>query len=356
MVFRSVGVLVYQMVLDQLPPPLTEECIEVAPVPDFEHADCLIQKLLRQQPKERITALEALCEPFVCAMARGAVGIPNSQSQARLTVLRQEISRLHDSAGWQRQDRWQSVEVDRVAVSGTDGGSHVSVEGVLRVFAALTPSDLTKRLDVTFVGQPGEVGQDYGGLTANMYREFWGGVLSNQCALGLFEGSNSMLPAAGSSCEHHKTIGKLIMKCLYDQQPLPRALAPSLFKSLLEVLPGVEDLHWFDREQAQMLRRMVVSPGGSEGWDFTFDDAGGDPDVKLTEANKSEFWFRKVQHELCGKRRVHYFGPCHLMFGGIAAGQRNWQLCERVLLRHRKRLVWITTWRCCLMRCSNTSE
>lgn len=87
-----------------------------------------------------------------------------------------------------------------------------------------------------------------------------------------------------------------------DVRPLPRALAPSLYKELLGIVPNADDWHWYDKREAQMMRRMVAVPGEASKWEgVTFEMVGGE-DTPLSESNKSEFFAAKVQHELRGKR------------------------------------------------------
>ena len=50
-----------------------------------------------------------------------------------------------------------------------------------------------------------------------------------------------------------------------------------------------------------MTRRMVACPGAASEWGLSFEAVGGS-DTPLTESNKAEFFTRKVQYELRGKR------------------------------------------------------
>ena len=214
---RSIGVLLHELVLKRLPAPLDGEGIEVAPVPEFEHADALLQKLLRRQPSERVSAMDALLEPFLCETMAGSA---QGSSKARLAVLRHEIKGLHQSQGWEKQNKWHQVNVTRIPQGGVPNRDnerqYVCVRSVLDMFAALTPQQLKKRLCVSFTGQEGEVGNDYGGLTTNMYREFWDIILDPESPVKLFEGRGEFkLPAPDSSCDDHKVVGKLMMKALY---------------------------------------------------------------------------------------------------------------------------------------------
>ncbi len=269
--------IVHELVLGAVPV-LDGECVEVAPVREFEHADALLHKLLRREPTERLSATEALLEPFLCQ----SCGVrAQGSAQARLAVVREQITAMHATEGWGSVQKWHKVSVQRIAGGGLASRDsarwYVSVQSVLDVIEALSGQQLKKRLAVQFVGQEGEVGMDYGGLTSNMYREFWGIVLDPECPLKLFEGSGAfMLPAAGSCCKAHKTIGKLMMKCLYDLQPLPAGLAPSLYKELLGITPNADDWHWFDQQEARMMRRMVASPGAATDWEgVSFAAVGG---------------------------------------------------------------------------------
>ena len=282
---------------------LDGECVEVAPVPGFEHADALLHKLLRREPAERLSATEALLEPFLCH----GCGVAHGSAQARLAVVRDHIVAMHATEGWGAVREWHKVRVERVAGGGLPSRDsarwYVSAQSVLDVFEAVSGDGLRKRLAVELVGQEGEVGADYGGLTSNMYREFWSAVLDPECPLKLFEGPGGLkLPAEGSCCRAHKTIGKLMLKCLYDLQPLPAGLAPSLYKELLGIPPNADDWHWFDQREARMMRRMVASPGAATDWEgVTFESVGGD-DTALTEGNKRSFFARKLERELRGKR------------------------------------------------------
>ena len=211
--------MVHELVLKRLPAALDGECIEVTPVPQFDSADELLQKLLRRCPSQRLSAAAALLEPFLCQTSTSAPGAQGN-SQMRLAVVRQEIRSLHNSNSWSNQAGWHRVVVERIPGGGLPSRDpsrqYVSVRSVLDTIKALTAHQLKKRLSVEFNGQEGEIGLDYGGLTSNMYREFWGIVLDPQSPTKSSEGSRpSKLPAEGSSCEDLKTVGKLMMKCLY---------------------------------------------------------------------------------------------------------------------------------------------
>ena len=86
--------LLHELVLKRLPAPLDGEGIEVAPVLEFEHAGVLLQKLLRRQPSEQLSAMDALLEPFLCETMAGST---QGSSKARLAVLRHEIKGLHQA-------------------------------------------------------------------------------------------------------------------------------------------------------------------------------------------------------------------------------------------------------------------
>ena len=67
-------------------------------------------------------------------------------------------------------------------------------------------------------------------------------------------------------------------------------------------MPNADDWHWYDKQKAQMSRRMLAVPGGAIEWEgVTFEDVGGE-DTPLSESNKSEFFASQVQYELRGKR------------------------------------------------------
>ena len=167
--------MLHELVLKRLPPPLDGECIEVNPVSGFDQVDQLLQKLLRRCPAERLPAAAALLEPFLCQSSRGGL---QGGAQARLAVLRQEMRQLHGTNGWNTQTRWHRITVERIEKGGIpsrDAGRwYVSVRSVLDAFNRLSPRNLKRRLNVEFARQQGQVGMDYGGLTSNMYREFWG--------------------------------------------------------------------------------------------------------------------------------------------------------------------------------------
>jgi len=224
-------------------------------------------------------------------------------------VLRQEIAQLHNAQGWSTPDLWHQVRVRRIPQGGVPSRDsdrqYVCVRSVLDAFGLITPAQLKKRLSVEFSGQEGEVGMDYGALTSNMYREFWSIALDPKSPVQLFEGPGELkLPHPDSSCADLKVVGKLMMKSLYDMRPLPRGLAPSLYKGLLGVVPNADDWHWYDKQQATMMRRMVALPGATRDWDgVTFEMVGG-ADTALTEENKLEFYTRRVQYELIVKREA----------------------------------------------------
>ena len=143
----------------------------------------------------------------------------------------------------------------------------VDVDAVDAVRGVPRTSALLKRARVSFVG---EAGVDAGGLTAEMYQCFFEALVAQSGARGggtrcpLFECADgdgvvapAFLPArfaAGASdapagalapddaVRLLEGVGRVLVKSVYDRQPVPAPFAPSLFKFLLGVRPNLHDL------------------------------------------------------------------------------------------------------------------
>ncbi|EFC46436.1 predicted protein [Naegleria gruberi] len=178
----------------------------------------------------------------------------------------------------------------------------------LQAFSSMEINDLLLRLQVQFVG---EIGMDLGGITSNMYTEFFRQSIQNDH--NIFEcGSSSKtggyLPKADAPVEVCESIGKILIKTIYDQRVIPEVLSPFIFKFLSHKYSSSDpdynslqvtfrDLEQFDESMARSLRMLLTHEGVHE-WEISFDGLGQDSNRMVNDQNKHDYVKMKMRNVL----------------------------------------------------------
>lgn len=175
------------------------------------------------------------------------------------------------------------------------------IQDVINAFVDLQETDLRKKFEITFFG---EEGLDIGGLTTNMYTEFFKQIVDTK--YGVFESSENneklfYLPKSNyREMNVLKTIGKIMIKCIYDQRVIPEIFPPCLFKYFLETKVEFRDLEIYDKQMAHSLNQIMLTSVNDYGFNFDeFDEISRD----VTDENKKEYKEKKMQFYLVTKRR-----------------------------------------------------
>ncbi|KAG2378289.1 hypothetical protein C9374_008432 [Naegleria lovaniensis] len=185
------------------------------------------------------------------------------------------------------------------------------VTHTIEAFTSLSAEDLLQRLQIQFYG---EIGHDLGGLTSNMYTEFFKQCISPE--FNLFEcGGNckTFLPKPNADPKLFEAIGKILIKAIYDQRVIPEVLSPFVFKFLSykptlnddpnysKLLITFRDLELYDESIANSLR-LLLSHGGVEEWCLDFSEIPGCEEKLVTDENKKEFALLKMRHVMLTQR------------------------------------------------------
>ena len=265
----------------------------------------LLPALLARDPSARLRASEALGHPYFAVSLAPTLWA----EQGLLVALQRKHEALAECIASMRRGvngRTWSLRVTRSLI----------ISSVVEAFLAVVPernNALLRRLRVTFEG---EAGVDAGGLTSEMYQSFFDALVSSDCAL--FEcasGDGVVAPAflptqiRSESTELSLTevtramegIGRVIVKSLYDGQPIPPPFAPSLYKWLLGIPPNLHDLEAFDPMLGKGCRSLMemVRAGDDDGIEammLDFGDVGGDEDEEVTLESCARYVQSKVQY------------------------------------------------------------
>jgi len=178
------------------------------------------------------------------------------------------------------------------------------VEDVLAAFRPIYNDARRKRnllfsnTMVTFIDQWGtpEVGDDLGGLTAEMYTQFWNEVIKPE--LGLFEraaeGTGGYLPCASAPLEQLEVVGLVLVKCVLDDHPCGHGLVDFVFEYLVhggaaitlqEPSCALGALCQYDGELARVWSTLLESPASVDGLQLSlesFDPAEEDGEALVT--------------------------------------------------------------------------
>ena len=229
----------------------------------------------------------------------------------------------------------QYIEMRRVAVCGRAAKpwrlrvrrGAALLDDVLEAFAACgSAKKLFSPTAVTFTSELGQTedGDDRGGLTAEMFTLVWAHAL--RPAAGLFEsfvapsGDALLVPAPLADVAALESVGKLLLKCVLDDQPIAGGLSRVVLDflvfgheapSLTEVAPALDALADCDGDLADAWRVLVDDPSGLSELGITFDafDGGAAParaDERVTPANVGEAVLHGCRARLLGARRTAF--------------------------------------------------
>nr|CAG4719662.1 unnamed protein product [Naegleria fowleri] len=187
------------------------------------------------------------------------------------------------------------------------------VNHTIEAFSSLNSEDLLQRLQIQFYG---EIGHDLGGLTSNMYTEFFKQCISPE--YDLFECGNSktktFLPKSSADPKIFEAIGKILIKAIYDQRVIPEVFSPFLFKFLsykpntmnddlnfTKLVITFRDLELFDETMANSLRLLLAHSGVDE-WCLDFSEIPGCEEKLVTDENKKDYALLKIRHVMLTQR------------------------------------------------------
>eukprot|EP00052_Salpingoeca_macrocollata_P020217 m.169521 g.169521 ORF g.169521 m.169521 type:complete len:1013 (-) comp21196_c0_seq2:23-3061(-) len=268
---------------------------------DLRLRDLLEEHLLRANPQERSTALQAQMHPyfttsefFVCKESGMIV-----ETSEKVCVLKEMTQLLTE----QHTRRRLQLRVNRMHI----------VDTVCDQIMTASSEDLCGKMAVTFEG---EQGIDAGGLTIEMYNQFFNALLRPLPGeQGLFEASargSKYLPSEDSTCEPHMMdyrrrlfsgIGRVLIKAVFDAVEVPLPLCPSVFKFLLDKEPSLLDLESYDADLASHLRQVLsMEDAANLGMDFSDVLKGSEGDVMVTNENRQSYVNMMVKKVLVTSR------------------------------------------------------
>eukprot|EP00040_Diaphanoeca_grandis_P033352 m.204173 g.204173 ORF g.204173 m.204173 type:complete len:1153 (-) comp32880_c2_seq2:143-3601(-) len=191
------------------------------------------------------------------------------------------------------------------------------VDSVCTQILNVSADKLAGKLSVSFEG---ELGIDAGGLTTELYEQFFKALFTTTSGdtEGLFcTSSDAGLeavylptpPAHDNSAEievHrarlYEAVGRLLVKAIFDGISVPVRLAPSVFKYFLDQEPTLADLELFDPLMARSLRELLMLENASDyGFDF---EEFGDGDREVSNYNRQEYVNKKVTQVLFEDRQL----------------------------------------------------
>ena len=174
-----------------------------------------------------------------------------------------------------------------------------------------------KPLSVSFAD---EAGVDAGGLAAEMLFL----VFTQLCAAegapagvptALFEcagdgeGMPTFLPTKDDSSDdeevmaYYEGVGRLLVRCIIDQRPVPVRFAPSFYKFLLHLPVNLHDFDAFDFQQASNVRKVLTMPPEEvEFLGMSFADLGQE-DESVCAANRERYVDEYVRQALVRSRK-----------------------------------------------------
>eukprot|EP00750_Incisomonas_marina_P009279 INCI15882.1.p1 GENE.INCI15882.1~~INCI15882.1.p1 ORF type:complete len:987 (+),score=138.56 INCI15882.1:207-3167(+) len=179
------------------------------------------------------------------------------------------------------------------------------VDDVVQGILAVPRANLLCKFSVRFEG---EAGIDAGGLTAEMYSSFFLALLSPESLLFESSGSEDGSSQSGDNKALYlpkqlgndlpasmqdqllsmlEGVGRLLVKAIFDGQPVPAPFAPSLYKYLLGVTPNLHDLAAYDPSLADQLR-MLLDAEDAEDMGVDFEDVGGECE-EVTNENRARW-------------------------------------------------------------------
>lgn len=289
-------------------------CVSPSTVGGSERLADLLMQCLTVNPALRPSVTEILSHPyFAVSLVEDLVHNKELvESNAKLEAFRSYIHVLR---------------------AGTRTPSLVSVvrghmvESVTNIFERFEEPQLVRPIMVVFQG---ESGVDEGALTTEMFVQYFQQLVTKQKLLVMAKNDDSESEGDASlqlgaeytvtsdpraSERHLVTIGKVLLKCMIENRPLPLQLNASLLKYLVGSEPSISDLEAYDRTMAQTLNRLfLLSSDDLEAADLDFSEFPSDffekqtlphditPATKVSQRNVREYVQLRVKYELIGKR------------------------------------------------------
>lgn len=274
----------------------------------------LLSKLLSEFPENRPSAEEVLFNDFFINNKHQKKQIEQEEtlnsaehSKIKILALKQhiEICKLGKSLANRKLsfDRKNSdiVNASLIAFSGIE-----------------SEEELRKPLFITFLH---EEGIDCGGLTTAFYELLFKGLVQPEHKLfqassppGLYlpfpvdKESSEEESETQDKIEIFRTIGKLLVKCIFDGRTPNISFSPVVYKYLLYGDAAVANLHdfeLFDQSQARYLRKMLLTPNSDKLLlNFSGLCEGGEQ-IELNDENKQNFVELKIKNELLTRRKAH---------------------------------------------------
>ena len=102
----------------------------------------------------------------------------------------------------------------------------------------------------------------------------------------------------------YEGVGRMLVKSIFDGQPVPARFAPSVVKCLLGLQPSLHDIYAFDPSVANNVQRLLDVPAEEvAAWYLDFGDVGGDDSRAVDGSNRQEYVAAKVTHFLVTSRK-----------------------------------------------------
>lgn len=291
----------------------------------------MVAQLLKRNPEDRLSANEVLCHPFFftsfSSSSSSSSGVPSSSSSSspqndtisatidKSRVFRSQLPRVKPESRWNI-----TIRRDRL------------LEDVEDAFSKATPDELKKCIRVKFEG---EAGIDEGGLTADLFSNFFRNLpkspfLTNSLGDADLDSNAASTSVAVVEEDAHensffvpsrragetvgginflKAMGRVLAKCVLDRTcSIPVVLSPFLFKYLVNEDLVFSDLEQMDQRKCSGIHRMMASRN-VERLGMTFGQvaraSGGAfrEDTVITDLNKWEFQRLCVKWYLVESRR-----------------------------------------------------
>jgi len=345
----SFGVLVHFMNLPQVELPVAG-CLSL-PTSLDPNLRSLLQQLLASDPDQRPTASEAMLHPYFTAsysdrlIASGDLLRQNEKLEAVRSLIRQ-VRRDHSNRVERLTVQRRGLDLDTPRPDRPRRNSRQQADArlvwqVLEHFArrggnAEQAGGARSHLKVEFQG---EVGLDEGGLTAEMFRLFFEGLVSPEvglfeCSASVAQGTEDHQPEAGEMAppsrqsegafvpgsmvylpkvgvvgqeEHYRAVGRAVVKCFYEGKRIGSHFANCLYKFLahgqeVKHAKGIEpraldDLKQWDPEMGSSLDWLLRNTG-AEHLGLDFEDIPGHSSQTVSDANKAEFVHMKARYVL----------------------------------------------------------
>lgn len=247
---------------------------------------------------KRISVFEALTHEYFSVSAADKLVEDRQvlESSQKIKLLRKHLSALRAP----NKRNFVRLKVKRDEI----------VDSVVMAFASLSAEEMLKPLKVQF---DGEQGVDAGGLTSDMYTEFFGKVFEPtyplfECPVqadGVGTGQ-AYLPRESATSEKSlfslQVLGRVMAKALLDARTILLPFPSSLYKYLLGIPVNLRDLEAYDRTAASNLHKVLTEPDVAS-WCLSFPGRSGEM-VDVTRGNAEEYVQWHVQNLLVDSRKM----------------------------------------------------